>query len=59
MSRKEPKSVQTFVNSLPVMHVSVRHMLPTSKQCEKVQKKIKNLVLANFHEAFEPRHLTP
>ena len=35
MSWKQPKIGQIFVKTLAVMHVSVRHMLQTWKQCEK------------------------
>ena len=35
---KQTKTGPTFVKSLAVMHVSVRHMLQTWKQCEKCKK---------------------
>ena len=44
MSWKQTKIGQTFVKSLAVMHVNVRHMLQKWKQCEKC----KNIKKASF-----------
>ena len=52
MSWKQPKIAQIFVKTLALMHVSVRHMLQTWKQCEKCNKYKKAMLWPIFMKLF-------